>query len=98
MKTGSTIGYAVYAVVRNIIFSPILSAGFPGQTLFFTHFAQKNDDSTHRNDWWSIYFPGIFQKPLGLREMRRSELKDNSGPLSPDLNGKEVATAYRTRF
>ena len=95
MKTGTLISSAMRAAVHRILFSPILSAAFSGQTPFFTSIALKETMTTGTGAASGL---NIFPSCLALREMRRSHSKAIIGHSRPVLSRKEVVTGKKPVF
>ncbi len=96
MKTGYLISGAKRAAVYRILFSPILSAAFSGQTPFFTPIALKETMTTATGETSGL---NIFPSCLALREVRRSHTKAIIGHSRPVLERKGGATrSKKTRF
>ena len=85
MKTGYPISGAKRAAVHRILFSPILSAAFYGQTPFFTPIALKETMTTATGVASGL---NIFPSCLALRERRRSHTKTIVGHSRPVLERK----------
>ena len=75
--------YAVRAAVYSIMLFPIYSAGFPGQTPYFTPSSLKEKIIAATGTTGDL---NIFPSRLASREMRRSHLKVNTGLFRPDIS------------
>jgi len=95
MKTGYLISGAKRAAARRILFSPILSAAFSGQTPFLTLIALKETMTIGTGAGSGL---NIFPSCLALRERRRSHTKAIIGHFRPDLSRKEVVTGNNPFF
>ena len=89
MKTGYLISGAKRAAVYRILFSPILSAVFSGQTPFFTYIALIETMTTGTGAASGL---NIFPSCLALREKRRSHTKAITGLSRLVLERKGGAT------